>query len=77
MLDRLIKILVVSCIAFFGLRGALPDVISSYSTTTVFLFALVVIPVASAVIYEVIARAVRSHKFKMHMTDDHAKMAKV
>lgn len=77
MLDRLIKILIVSCIAFFGLRGALPEVISSYSTTTVFLFALVVIPVASALIFEIIARAVRSHKFKMRMTDDNAKMAKV
>ncbi len=72
MLDRLIKILIVSCIAFFGLRGALPDVINSYSTTTVFLFALVVIPVVSTVVYEIIARVLRNHNFKMHIGHKHA-----
>lgn len=72
MFSTLIKMLVFSCIALFGLRGALPDVLNSYSPAMVFLFALVVIPVAATAVYEIATRILRNHHFNIHIGHKHA-----
>jgi len=63
MLDMLITILVFSSMALFGLRGVLPQAMSDYSASEVFLFALVVVPVVGTIVYEA------THMLRYHHLD--------
>jgi len=67
MFNRLIMMLVFSCLTLFGLRGALPDVLNNYSPAEVFLFALVVVPVVGTAVYEISSRILRNHQVKMQI----------
>jgi hypothetical protein len=71
MLRIFMTMLVFSCLALFGLRGALPDVLNNYSPTTVFLFALVIIPAVGTAVYEITERILRNHHFHIHIRHKH------
>lgn len=56
---RIIRTFVVMCIAWFGLRGVLPDIVNEYGFTVV-LLALA----GGALAYEIIADAVRKMRLQ-------------
>lgn len=54
-----IRTLIFTCIALFGLRGLLPDVVNKYGFTALFLVAMVIVPLAGMAAHKIISSAQR------------------
>jgi hypothetical protein len=73
--QRIIRALIFTCIALFGLRGVLPDIANRYGSTTLFLPALVIIPIAGTVAYQIISGALRKRKERKQHIEEHSASA--